>query len=168
MDVLVAGPDEPRRRWSRGAVTAVAAVAVLAAGAAAAVELRDERRLGSVVALSLSPEVSASGAYDRQGGRVVLELLLQVRNDGPRPVTILRGGVADYGLAREVEVAAGERALLPLGRTVDCSPPPPIPSPAGTLELSVRPGQAGPRQVALPLPSPFTDEQALLVCGVGG
>lgn len=168
-DLLVAGDDQPPGRRGR-AVAAVLAVVVAVAVAVAVTELRqqraeqEERRQQSVVDLAVAPEIDTGGVYDQQADRVVLELLLQVRNEGPRAVTALSGGVGGYGLARPVELPAGEARLLVLGRTVPCRTTPSPEPPTQTLELSVRTGAGvSPRRVELPLPEPVEDE-ARLAC----
>ena len=165
-DLLIAGDERPPRPRVRRLWTAALLVVVLAAVAVPVLREqraeREERRLQSVVDLAVAPGLETGGVYDRQADRVVLELLLQVRNEGPRPVTVLSGGVGGYGLARPVELPAGEARLLVFGRTASCRTTPPPQPPAETLELSVRTGAGvAPRRVELPLPEPVPDEAPL-------
>lgn len=177
LDVLVLGPEEPRPRpFSRGRLGWAAALLV-AAGllATGVVEVRErraieaaERRLASVVDLAVVPGGGADVASGGSGspGRITLQQVLRLRNDGPRALTVLSGGIAEHGVAREVTLRPTSITGVLLERSVVCSADdPPRSAVDPTLRLVLATG-AGQRQVELTLPRPFVDDRARAACGL--
>lgn len=171
VDVLAVGPPAPRglrpstRRWLRiGAALAVAVVAV--AGLVVARERAEDaerRREARVVELTVLPDYRVTSRLE--GAVATLRLVLQVRNDGPRPVRVLSGGIGGYGLAREVVLEPGATSSLQLERLVRCQfDEPPDALASDTLRLSIDTG-LGPRNVELPLPLLLRDAEAQRACG---
>ena len=167
-DLLSSGDEDRPRVSSRARRRLLAAAAVLAVVGAGAVELRDrrdERRLASVVDLELVGATAPGGGSSSDGRTVSLELSVQLRNAGPRAVTVLSGGVADYGVVRPVELPAGRTSTVLLERRVQCGATPPPDDPAtGTLALSVRAGTVA-RRVALPVGLPADAGSPAVACG---
>lgn len=137
LDVLQGGSERDprftpatRRRLRLG----VAASVLLVSAAAAAAELDEwraaaaaERRLGSVLALTALEDVSVNSSYDTRRREARLELVVHVRNDGPRPVRVLVAQLGAYRWAAEEQLLPQRRAAFPLTGAVRCSvlPPPP-------------------------------------------
>ena len=150
-DLLESYDERPRRRRSWIALVVVGAL--VAAGLAVADardDARTERREAAAVDLALLATASERRRYDEATGSFELELELALRNDGPRVVTVLRGGVGGYGLARDVELEPGETSPLALTRSVRCGAAAEDPAPED-LRLTVGTA-AGPRDVRLPVP----------------
>lgn len=166
-DLLVAQDEQPRRRaW----LVLLVVGALLAAGVLvtdARNDARTERRQAGAVELALIAFGSERRRYVEGTGAFELELLLQLqlRNDGPRTVTVLRGGVAGYALERDVELEPGELSPLPLTRRVRCGSTAADPARASDdLELTVG-TDAGPRDVRLPVPFDLPGDVAARACG---
>lgn len=172
LDLLESGDaDSPRPNpLTRRRIRLLAGVLLLVALGAAGLELRDrraaaaeERRLAGIVDLSLEPRGASTG-YDPVTGRATLELQVRLANDGPRDVTVERGGMGSYRLVqRAIRVRPGSFAALTLRKDLTCSPdvPPPAES-LRALELALRTA-AGPRQVSLPLTA--YEDDAARACG---
>ena len=136
-DVLHGGTDrEPRlapaarRRLRHGAVFA----AVLVAAGAAGVEVQErraaaaeERRLGSVLELAALDDVSVRSSYDTLKREADVELVVHVRNDGPRAVRVLAAQLGEYRWASQEQLPPHASVALLLTGTVHCTalPPPP-------------------------------------------
>lgn len=171
VDVLAVGPPAPRglrpstRRWVRAAA-AVAVVLVAAAGIVVAHERgedADRRREQRVVELTVLPGYQVTSRLD--GTVATLRLVLGVRNDGPRPVRVLSGGIGGYGVMREVVLEPGTTSSLQLERSVRCQlDDPPDALASDTLRLSIDTG-LGARNVELPLPLLLRDAEAQRACG---
>jgi hypothetical protein len=166
-DLLSSG-DEPARPRRRRWLALPAAVAVVAAGLAvtdARDDARSQRRQAAAVDLALVAFASERRRYDADTGAFELQLLLQLRNDGPRPVTVLRGGVGGYALERDVALQPGELSPLPLTRSVRCgSAAADAARGSDDLELTVG-TDAGPRDVRLSVPFEVPDDAAARACG---
>lgn len=150
-DLLVSDGDERTRRRFWPMLTLLAAL--VAAGLLLA-DVREDARVdraqAAAVDLGLVAFASEQREYDDGTGTIEVQLLLQLRNDGPRTVTVLRGGLGGYGLERDVELSPGELAPLALTRSVRCGEA--VAEPAAA-ELSLTVGtDAGPRDVRLPVP----------------
>ena len=164
LDVLDAGP-EPRRRSPLRIAVAVATVALVAVAVLDARFLRGEPEPARSSAVDLTVLPGSPVRSSVTGGVALLRLTLQVRNDGPAPVRVLRGGIGGYGLARETELAPGATTRVPLEQAVQCSPTdPPDALASDTLRLTVG-TEATPRTVELPLPLLLRDAEAQRACG---
>ena len=165
-DLLAAHDDEPPRRRR---LLALLLVPVLVAAGLLVVDAPDdartERRQAAVVDLALVAFASERRRYDEDSGAFELQLLLQLRNDGPRTVTVLRGGVGGYGLERDVELEPGEVSPLPLTRSVRCGSTT-VDPPASSDDLELTVGtDAGPRDVRLAVPFELPGDAAARACG---
>ena len=165
-DLLVSGDAGPRRRRRWPVLLLVAAL--VAAGllvADARDDARTERQQAGAVELSLVAFASERRRYDEDTGAFELELQLQLRNEGPRAVTVLRGGVGGYALERDVVLEPGELSPLPLTRSVRCGSVAADAVPTtDDLELTVG-TDAGPRGVRLPVPFELPGDAAARACG---
>lgn len=164
-DLLTSGDESPPRRHR----PALLLVAALVAAGLLVTDARDdaatERRQAAAVDLSLLAFATERRRYDEQTGAIEVQLLLQLRNEGPRTVTVLRGGVGGYALERDVELEPGELSPLPLTRSVRCGSTAADPGRASDdLELTVG-TDAGPRDVRLPVPFEIPGEAAARACG---
>lgn len=172
-DVLESGADEPLRPkaltpWRRRVLLAVLLVGAAVVGAAEFGERRaataEQRRLDRVVDLAVERRGGVS-SYDPVTGSVRLDLLLRLRNDGPRGLVVEGATAGPLGLVQSpVELGAGDSASLLLRREVSCSPTtPPPPTPLGVLALDLRTA-GGPRQVELPLDAALVTDDAPRTC----
>lgn len=166
-DVLDSGPPLVSRRATVVGAALVLAVALVAGG----LELRErraaeaqERRLDAAVELSLLDETAASSSASPGGGS--LQVQLEVRNDGPRPVGLSGAAWAGYALLRPVDLPAGSSRTIALQQEVDCGPGrPALLAVEEDVQLQVRTA-ATTRTVALPLPAPVVrPTEAQRVCG---
>ena len=150
-DLLVSHDERPARRrtWiALVAVSALVAAALLLADGRE--DDRRDRQEADVVDVELLAFARELREYDDGTGTIQLKLLLQLRNEGSRTVTVLRGGLGGYGLDRDVELAPGQTGTLPLTRSVRCGEAPGEPA---SDELALTLGtSAGPRDVRLPVP----------------
>lgn len=149
------------------ALLAAAAVLVAAAGVGAA---QRERDLQGQVALALLPTggVESQVVWELTGRTALVRWTAEVRNDGPRPVRVVR---ADLGALRDDptprDLGAGERLSLWLTRVVRCVDPKggPVPD-ALSVQVST---PRGPRTASLPVGAPVRaelDRAADRACGV--
>ena len=151
-DLLSSGDDDRGTAGSALRRRLLATLAVLGVLAAGAVELREQPP--PAVDLEVVEASAPDAATGFDGSRVTLALSVRLRNAGPAAVTVLSGGVADYGVVRPVELPAGQTSTVLLERQVRCATtPPPDTGGAATLALSVRAG-SGPRRVELPVVLP--------------
>ena len=168
-DVLDGGPSGPpvSRRTIAAVVVLVAVGGLLAGG----LELRDrraaaaeERRLDAAVALAFLPETSAGSSSSP--GQGSLQVQLELRNDGPRPVEVAGAAWAGYALLRPVDIPAGESRAIALRQEVDCGPGrPALLAVDDDVQLQVRTASTT-RTVAVPLPGPpVQPTEAERVCG---
>ena len=161
--MLTAGPERGRRSPLRIAVGA-AAVALVAAAVLDA-RLRGDAEPAPSSALDLTVLPGSAVRSSVTSDVALLQLTLQVRNDGPVPVRVLSGGIGGYGVPRETELAPGAASDVPLERSVQCSPTmPPDALASDTLRLTVDTG-TGPQPVELPLPLLLRDAEAQRACG---
>lgn len=123
-DVL--GEDEPvRGRGRRPVVPAVLAglaLLVVPVLGRAAQQERDERAQDRIAALALTDRfgfVEAVGAQVSSRASLV-SLDLELRNDGPLPVRVDRAVVGDFRFLGDLDLEPGQRAVVPLLRTVTC------------------------------------------------
>lgn len=168
-------PPAPRRerRGARGWLAlAVAAVAVLVV-----VDVRADRQtaarervLDGVVELELARPGGYSGAYGALDGSGIVELAVELRNAGPRPVTVTAAEQGELRFTGELALPARDgTAELRLTRSVECPPAGrlPGPEPEGrplVLQVST---SAGPRTTVLPdaLPIGSLNEGVQAACG---
>ena len=168
-------PPSPRtpRRWGRaGVAAAVAAVAVVVVGDVRADRqaAERERRLDGVVRVELAAPGSYDGSLAAADERGTVELAVELRNTGPRPITVTAAEQGDLRLAGQVELPAGDgTGELRLTRSVRCPPAGQLPGPERegrplVLEVDT---PAGPREAVLPdaLPIGSLNEGLRAACG---
>lgn len=168
-ELLTGAPERPPRlggafrRSPAQACLAAAALAIAGAGIAAA---DDQRRDAGVVRLTLLSDTllsdDAQGAGDGRdgppvvaptGGTAVVRYRAEVRNDGPRTVTVVGAELGGYRSSDQPRaLRPGAQLVLTLSRVVRCVDPPAGGGPGalqvdvttdggpGTARLPVRPG----------------------------
>jgi hypothetical protein len=147
-DVLVSAPA---RRLGRRAVAGLVVGALLLAGAAVGAGVQQDREEQGRVALALLPTggVESQVVWELTGRTALVRWRAEVRNDGRRPVTVVR---ADWAALREADAAcarpAGAAPLL-LTRLVRCADPQGEPAPTRCRSTSRR--GRGPRDRPLPV-----------------
>lgn len=170
VDVLVLGDDTPRQRpFTRHRVTRGLALLGILAVVATGLEVRErrvvqerERRDAAVVDLAVLPG-DAVEVVGRVDDRLALRHTARLRNDGPREVTVLSGGIGAFGVVREVVLSPAEVGAVLLEQAVDCDGDRPAGGAATTMTLAVQTG-AGVREVELELATPL-DDPAPRLCG---
>ena len=174
-DLLIGGPERPRpdpavrrRRWRAAAAAVLVALVALASA-----ELLDhrqraaeERRLAQLVDLTLVPGRDSQGAAGPTPPLVVLQEHVPVRNDGPRPVTVVAAHAADFTLPGDIVIQPGRIEVVVLRSTVDCRQLEQAqPAPDHELRLVLQTG-AGRQEVQLAMQQPTSVEPALRLCGL--
>lgn len=86
---------------------------------------RDEQaRLDTVVALSLTDRVAFAESRGQavSSRSLLVNLDVEVRNDGPREVRVERAGIGDFRFLGELQLDPGQMGTLQLVRTATCAP----------------------------------------------
>lgn len=169
---LLEGAPEPRTRrllprWAVPAALALAAGLVAVAGV---VVVADERRLGGALALRLVAATGVEGrtVWELTGRTALVSYRADVRNDGPRPVTVTRAELGGFRSSREDRrLEPGARVTVTLSRVVRCADPQAVVVP-GAVSVDVTTA-AGRRSAQLPVEPglrPELDRAADRACGV--
>jgi hypothetical protein len=170
-EVLVGAPGRgPRRPAPRWALPVAVAVAAALVGAAGVVVAADQRRLAGAVALSLvdTPGVDGRTVWELTGRTALVRYVADVRNDGPRPVTVTRAELGDFRSSREPRpLEPGGQVTVTLSRVVRCQDPKAVVVPGAVqVELTTA---GGPRAAQLPVDPGLRrelDRAAERACGV--
>ncbi len=173
-DLLVGGEAEglgPVGRRRLKALVAVVAVGGLALLVPDEVRERraadaEQRRLAGVLDLAVEPSRGPEqrARYDEVRQTAELDVVVVVRNDGPRGVRVLRGTLGPYALPGDVHVPAGRTAALVLQRSVPCAAADPQPVRVSSLQLQARTG-AGVRDAVLRVDLDLPADAARRACG---
>lgn len=174
-DLLVAGEDDglgpvgQRRLQALATVAAVGGLALLVSGEVRERQAADaeQRRLAGVLDLAVEPSRALGqwARYDQVRETAELDVVVVVRNDGPRGVRVLEGTLGPYALPGDVHVASGQAAELVLQRSVPCATADPQPVSVRSLQLRARTG-AGVRDAVLPVDLDLPAEAARRACGL--
>jgi hypothetical protein len=169
---VLEGAPEPRTRrlaprWLVPAALALAAGLVAVAGV---VVVADERRLGGALALRLVAATGVEGrtVWELTGRTALVSYRADVRNDGPRAVTVTRAELGGFRSSREDRrLEPGARVTVTLSRVVRCADPQAVLVP-GAVSVDVTTA-AGRRSAQLPVEPglrPELDRAADRACGV--
>lgn len=171
-DVLDHGPDldeDPRGRRRRRTLAVLAGTGLLAVlvGGSELLDRRDraeqaraqEVRDRAAVQLALPSEWDGTARYDPATDRISYEVLLDVRNEGPRAVEVLAVGLPGVQLGSPVPLSAGSTRALSLQGLYSCAGRGAEPAPE-SLPFQVM-TEAGQRSVELPLPAGLFDTDPL-------
>lgn len=170
VELLAGAPERPRRTVTPQARRAVLAVAALAVAAAGAVTVDRERRVGATVALTLVSDGHVDGrpVWELTGRTAFVRYRADVRNDGPRPVTVDRAELGSLRSNRQPRpLEPGQQVGVTLSRVVRCQDPKAAVVPAA-LSVAVT-TQRGSRATLLPAPAGLRaqlDRAADRACGV--
>ena len=170
-ELLVSGreraPRAPLPQWVLPATVALAAALVAAAGVVVAT---DQRRLGGALALSLvdAPGVEGRTVWELTGRTALVRYLAEVRNDGPRPVTVTRAELGDFRSSREPRaLGPGTQVTVALSRVVRCSDPQAVVVPeAVQVDVTTAAGERVTRLPVDPALRGALDRAADKACGV--
>lgn len=144
IDVL--GDDPPPRSHHTRVLAGLVVVAV--AGWAISAEVRDrraeadrERARQAAIELEVTGPLQRTGFVDQTGGvlaAVTAVVTAEVRNTGPRPVTVVGAQLGDHRFAGLVPLEPGQAAPLRLTHRFSCDREPPLRPLTPTLRLTVQ------------------------------
>lgn len=163
------GPVGRRRLKVLAAVAVIGGLALLVSGEVRERRAADaeQRRLAGVLDLAVEPSRALEqwARYDEVRETAELDVVVVVRNDGPRGIRVLEGTLGPYALPGDVHVAPGQVAELVLQRSVPCAAADPQPVSVSSLQLQARTG-AGVRDAVLPVDLELPAEAARRACGL--